>query len=249
MNEQTKTENTEKSGEVEEFVTDALRGPRQGVYGQLLAQLLVKANIISNPLLKNQAICEAAFYSKKKEKLDMDLIDICLPVSTSLINTEKNNISAQSNRDMIRCSWSFKQTEENFKKLIKPWQILDLEYYSIYTRYVNDEHPHFSPVCTYSYADDVEQWHKYKDEILEEVDAWFKKLSDSKVFYEETYALSRLSFAELVGEFEDWATVKLRPIQAILSEEVNPEIYRDILQMMTQKVNSENTQELKERNE
>jgi len=229
-------ESTEqKKGGFEAFVSTAMRTARRGIREQLMTQLLIRGNMSGSPLVKVQAICEAVGMSQKKDRIDMNLVECIFLVSTSLINTEKSNISAQHNPGLIRCSWSFKQTEENYKKCIKAWHVLELQHYPLDTAYVEDNYPDFSPVCNYSYSGDVDQWHKCKDEILEEVREWFKKTSDSKAFYEQTYALSRLSFSELKGEFEAWAIMQLRPIEAIVSEEITPEVYRDVLTALMQK--------------
>ena len=198
-----------------------------------MAQLLIKANITSEPLLKIQAITEVSYMSEKhKDQIDFALVECASQVSTSLMNTEKSNITPRSNPHLIRCSWSFKQTEENYKKYVEPWHLIDLTYYPLYTRFVYDHYPDFPPICNAFYLDDKQRWEETHDEILEKVDNWFKKLVKGKAFYQQTYALSRLSFADLKGEFECWATAQLRPIQALVAEEIDPEIYKDVVQLL-----------------
>lgn len=235
-NEENHEENQEQNGEekqYKDFISTALRKPRKGIRQQLMAQLLIKANITSDALLKVQSICEVSYMSEKhKDKIDMNLVEAASLVSTSLINTEKADISSKRNPSMIRCSWAFKQTEENYKKYIEPWHVIDLRHYSLYTKYVSDKYPDFPRDPVFYSSGEQEQWCEYRDKILEGVSNWFKKSSEAKGFYEQTYALSKLSFLDLKGEFENWAIAKLRPIQALVAEEIDQEIYKDVIQLL-----------------
>ncbi len=59
---------------LEKFTASSMRGMRKGIYQQLLASLLIKANKTDNPLTKIGCICEAAYLSRNKKALDMELI-------------------------------------------------------------------------------------------------------------------------------------------------------------------------------
>lgn len=184
--EQNQEQNKEEK-EYKEFISTALRKPRKGIRQQLMAQLLIKANITSEPLLKVQSICEVSYMAEKhKDQIDMNLVECASAVATSLINTEKSNISPKSNPNLIRCSWAFKQNEENYKKYVEPWHVVELRYYPLYTRYVYDKYPNFPISPVIYHLDDQERWNEDKEEIEEKVDNWFKKLSKGKAFYEQT---------------------------------------------------------------
>lgn len=214
------------------FASIATRTQRKGIREQLLAQLLVKGSILSDPLLKIEVLTEAAYLSKSQEKIDMAIVETCSVVCRSFINTEKDFHPPSYFPDLVRVSWAFASSKENWEKYIVPWQYLALIYFPLFTRYAEKNYSKV-PVSTegMSYVE-VEEWLRVREEINEKAKEWLEKLPDHRQFYEMTYAYSRFSFTSLKGEFAHWAMAKLRPIEAVIAEEVNPEIYRDILELM-----------------
>lgn len=210
----------------------ATRTQRKGIREQLLAQLLIKSNVLSDPLLKIESLTESAYLSKSQDKIDMAVVEACSVVCRSLLNTEKDYRAPSRHPTMIRVSWAFEETKENWEKYIKPWQRLSLSYYPLFTSYTQRKYAGFPLSSEGMRYDDVERWEENRDEITDEVRKWLKKLRADSQFYEETNALYKVSFTSLKGEFAHWAMTKLRPIEAVIAEEVNPEIYKDILELM-----------------
>ena len=52
-------------------------------------------------------------------------------------------------------------------------------------------------------------------------------------FFEKTSALSNKSFYSLRAEFEGWALPTMMEILTKITEEIDPEVYRDTLGLMT----------------
>lgn len=214
------------------FASTATRTQRKGINEQLLAQLLIQSNTRSDPMQKIEALTEAAYATKSKDKIDMNIIEACSVVCRSFINTEKDYRAPSRHPNMIRVSWAFEETRENWEKYIKPWQRLNLSYYPLLTSYVGKNYSSF-PVTTDGVRPiDIEKWEEGRDFIQKEVSKWLKKLSADKQFYEETDALYKVSFTSLKGEFAQWAMKNLRAVQMTIAEEINPEIYRDVLELM-----------------
>jgi hypothetical protein len=214
------------------FASVATRTQRKGIREQLLAQLLVKGSILSDPLLKIEALTEAAYLSKSQDKIDMATVETCSVVCRSFINTEKDFHAPSYLTDLVRVSWAFENTKENWEKHVKPWQHVALRYFPLSTTYTAKNYSRFPPRPDGMFDSDAEQWRRTNDEIYKRVGEWLDSLPDHRRFYEKTFACARLSFTSLKGEFAHWAMTKLRPIEVTLAEEVNPEIYRDILELM-----------------
>lgn len=225
------------------FASVATRTQRRGIREQLLTQLLIKSNVQSDPLLKIEALTEAAYLSKSADKLDLAVIETCSVVCRSFINTEKDFHAPAHRPDLVIVSWAFQSTKENWEKYIKPWQHLTLTYYPLLTSYAAHNYPGFPLNNDGMSWDETKRWLKESEELCKAVMEWHEKLPDHSQFYGYTHACSRISFTSLKGEFAQWALSKLRPIEAVLAEEVNPEIYRDILELMRKERPSKETME------
>lgn len=225
------------------FASVATRTQRKGIREQLLAQSLVKSHILSEPLLKIETLTEAAYLSKSQDKIDMATVETCSVVCRSFINTEQSYHAPSRHPNLVIVSWAFEETKENWEKYVKPWQHLSLSYYALFTSYTQQNYPNFPLSPEGMGYIDVETWTESRDVITGEVRKWLKKLPADSRFYEETNALYKVSFTSLKGEFAYWAMTKLRPFEAIIAEEVNPEIYRDILELMRKEKPSKETTE------
>ena len=202
------------------FASSALRGPRRGIYQNLLADLLYQAVKTSDPLTKIVKICEAAKMSTQKEQLDAELIDVCFTVSLGFINTDIKT------KQYVRIIWGFPKTEENFNKYILPWHKMDLRYYPTETFYSNDKYPK-------RYVDTGASIN-YRNKYLEEQEAITKKVGEElsnlpkhQGIFEASSALYHSSFLAMRNEFCRWALMQLLPIQAIISEEIDPNIWAE----------------------
>lgn len=231
-NQEQNTEPNQDGKDFKDFVSTALRKPRKGIRQQLMAQLLIKANITSEPLLKIQAICEVSYMSEKhKDKIDFALVECASLVSISLSNTLEHHSKQADPKYMVRVTWTFEETEDNWKKYIEPWQKIDLGFYALETAYRHHYHPWRETVYQRDRPQE-EEWIEYTEELRKEVAEKIRKMPKHRAFFERTGALSLQSFYALRGEFENWAIAKLRPIQASVAEEIDPEIYKDVIQLL-----------------
>ena len=229
--EQNQEQNKEEK-EYKDFISIALRKPRKGIRQQLMAQLLIKANITSEPLQKIQAICEVSYMSEKhKDKIDMNLVEAMSLVSISLSNTLEHHAKQTDPKYMVCVTWTFEETEANWKKYVEPWQKIKLGYYSLDTSYRKHHHPWRESVYPKS-GPEQEEWIEYTEELRKQIARIIRKMPKHKAFFEQTGALGLHSFYALRGEFENWAIAQLRPIQALVAEEVDPEVYKDVVQLL-----------------
>lgn len=217
------------------FVSEALRKPRHGIYQQLLAQLLISANNAIEPWKKIQKICDAAYLTKtheaeepdKKEaksKIDFNLVDNIATINTSFIQTIVRRDSC------IRVAWNFLDTKENWKRYIEPWQHVNLNFIVLRTSYAHEHTTYdFSWKATNKPLNEREQdEYNLEKEMLEQI----RDLPLEEKFFVVTSALSENSFQALKGEFYVYALKILLPIQAIISEEIDPLIWKELLSLM-----------------
>ena len=199
------------SKELEAFTSSSLRGKKRGIYEQLLASLLAKVVKTDDPLTKIQAICEAAYTCRIKDKLNMKLVDVCYDVCVSFRNSKKQRRQGAS---YVSVSWSFENIEENYEQYIKPW-------YKQSGVYI----PWFTPLAKSLYPEETEYHPKYGRVIHEEI----QKLPSHELFFLKTTALVPQSFYALQGGFTNWSLKQLLDIQAILSDEIDPKVWSEAL--------------------
>jgi hypothetical protein len=165
------------SKELEAFTSSSLRGQKRGIYQQLLASLLVKTVKTNDPLEKIQALCEAAFTCRIKDKLDMNLVDVCFSVCQSFINSKTTQRYGHS---FVNVSWSFNLSkEENFKRYVAPWKKQKYMCFGWFTSFANKV-----------LRDDAEYSQANLDHIFNEL----KKLDEYERFYYASQALTESSF-------------------------------------------------------
>jgi hypothetical protein len=220
------TEETESTKtEFDKFASAAMRGPRKNTYMQLLSGLLLKANQNSEPLKKIQTICEAAYLSRQKDKLDMQIIEVSYTLAVILAKVEiPRNPDAT-----IHIPWSFVRTEESWKKYVAPWQNINLTYWAYHTELRHKkyhEQPNFDP-----FASPEGIWER-KMEAAEAIREEIEKMSDCDRFFQVTSALTLQSFYALKSEFENWALTKLLAIQSLIADQVDPKVFSEVLGLM-----------------
>lgn len=120
--------------ELDKFTATTLRGPKRGVYEQLLAAKLISANR-SKPLQRIRYISEAAWFAKEKaENLGMELVETLYKVSVALDSVERDK--HWDNRYtyfmLYPVPWPFEKTQENFERYVKPWLKSFPNYYSAF---------------------------------------------------------------------------------------------------------------------
>ena len=226
----------EQGSQLDRFASASLRGPKRGIYQQLLALLLIKANRSNDYLIKISCICEAALMSRKKEKLNMDMIDVIYAIAKSFSASEAQPTSSSwlhpnSMIDLVEMAWTFPKTEENYKKFISPWWSTPLRYYPYHTDFRIRNYPLKNRI-TFDYGAYSTYYNRqaeYLEKLKKVVRLEIAELPEWQNFFEKTSALSKKSFHVLQGEFSGWALKQLLETQAIISEEVDPEIYAETL--------------------
>ena len=217
------------SEDLEKFTTSSLRGSK-GIYQQLQASALAKSVQSNDKLVKTASICEAAMGSKNKDKLDMNLIDVCWIVSDSFSNTHPEDKKPH----IMRVAWDFPLNEENWRKYIEPWQRIRLSYYPLDTPYSYINHPQKPRYPTESalwwrvneeknrYLDDLDELQEYISKKIEE-------MPEHERFYQKSASLSYRSFQRIQSEFTTWALKQLLDVRKELASEIDPKVWREAL--------------------
>jgi hypothetical protein len=231
MTEEGQSENTG----LDKFANAALRGPRKGVYEQLLSGLLIKANQNSDPLMKIQAICEAANLTNEKSQLNMDFVDVAFTVSRAFLNTEV--ISEKGKAEHVDIPWPFPLTEENFNKYVKPWFTVTCSYYPFLTALRREKYPTHPCFNTFDYNAKYE-WER-SEEIRQEIHDEILKMPRHESFFIQTSVLCKHSFTALKGNFAQWALPQALTIQTELAKQVHGKVYSEVFRMMFGKEKTE----------
>jgi hypothetical protein len=218
----------EEDKSLTDFVSKALRGPKAGAYQQLLSQKLVKSIQTGEALPKITSICEAAMISRNKEKLDMAHIERVYKVTQSLTNAQSNK-----ENEAVIIPWSFPETEENYKEYIAAWNRIKGSYYPLLARY-GRRNSRLEPSFSHSYTESDRRESYYATESeRKRINDEISHLSEWEGFFEKTSAFSKESFYSLRAEFEGWALPTMMKILTKITEEIDPEVYRDTLGLMT----------------
>lgn len=124
-NKQNETKNGTIENEQEELgqiASQALRGPKFGVFEQLICQHLVQATVTSDSLLKIHFITDAALMldaeKVKSLKIDAKKLEIVKAVCEAL---RKRSIQDREGISLFSVRFGFEITEENFTKFIDPF--------------------------------------------------------------------------------------------------------------------------------
>lgn len=229
-----KPEETSEKG-LGDFVSVSMRGPKRGIYEQLLAQLLIKSNRTNYDLIKIISLCEAALMSRQKDKLDMNHVGVCYAVSRSFLNTKPD----PNMKDVVRVAWSFPKIEENWEKYIDPWHRATVPYYPLETRHRKKNYPH-----KWRYSNYTSPWEArvkaneyldYKDGLTKKVYEEMGELPIYDQFFQTTGALSTEGYQILEGEFAGWALRQLSEIKAQIAQEISPQVWREALGVFGEK--------------
>jgi len=223
----------DEQSDFDRFAEQALRGPRKGVYEHVIAGLLVKANVSNDCLMKIRTLCEAAISVKNKEKLNMDVVEVAFTVSSVFLKVEL--IQNKPEQYWVSIPWSFKLTEENWRKYIVPWHMIDLHYFPYHTNLRKSKYPEV-PIfdrfgCLERYYD-AQELYETKTKVTNLIHEAVSNLPEHEKFFEMTSALSRQSFFALKTEFENWAISQLLTVQNTIAEQINPNIYSEVFKSM-----------------
>jgi len=132
QNEETQGSEIEEGQKLAETVTSAIRGPKYGIFEQLICQRLIQATVTTDPLRNVQLIAETVLMidpeMQKKLELDMAKTEIVKLVCDALQHRTTINLIDRL-RPLVTVKWGFPKTEENFKKFVEPWNNTGHSYY------------------------------------------------------------------------------------------------------------------------
>lgn len=239
-------ENEKEKTEFDKFASAAMRGPRKTAYENSLSVLVVKVNQTPDRLQKVLITCEAAFFTVKKEKIDMDLVKKCNLIASSFVNVHKSTYSKTSG--MIFIPWAFDQTEENWQTLIEPWQKIDLRFFVLHTDF-GQKNYHFNYEAPAWSSDELNAKLAKERRTREEAFTEFRTLPKYEQFYQKTGALFEGSFYALTAEFENWALARLLPVLSNITAQINASTYSDVFKTMTGQTPIEEKTEVEARSE
>lgn len=229
---ETKPENEatqDEEGNFAQFVTSAMRAPRQGIYEHLLSQFMAQAVLVTDPLKRIKLVCEAALMVPERDRenlaIDYEKIEVLYAIANSLLNQAVR--SDQLARDaVVSIPWGFIPNEENFKKYVAPWYNVHLiEYWApllkhcVKLRYDSYGFPHVVSIS--------------------EEPAWF-------FFYDVSICLTITAYNRLKNAFAAWAIPTVQAYLAELTQIVSPSLYAEILGLTTRGKKASYAEKVKE---
>jgi hypothetical protein len=236
-NEETNEQESEEQ-QLGDAASLALRGPRRGSYQQILISNLIKATRTDDLLKKVFNICMAAIAFKQKDKLDMQLVDVCSRVCDSLINT-----IAEKNQPVV-VAWNFPQTEKNWEKYILPWQRTTLSFYPLLTYHGKRNYPRrYTENNPFEGVEALNKRLNEHEETIRQANWEINRLPIHASFFESTSALSLTSFNVLKSEFACWAIVKLAETQALITKEIDPALFKEMFSLAVKREEGEGENE------
>jgi hypothetical protein len=135
QNEETQKSEIEDAQKLAETVTSAIRGPRYGIFEQLICQRLIQATVTTDPLRNVQLIAETVLMidpeMQKTLKLDMAKTEIVKLVCDALQHRTITNLK-DTLKPLVTVKWGFPLTEESFKKFIEPWTNASFQHFPAY---------------------------------------------------------------------------------------------------------------------
>jgi len=229
MTEENEDKNLKEKTDLDKFEAIASRGPRKDVYEYQQGTLIKKATTTNDPLIKIMTIGEAAFSSKKSDKLDLSLVERLFSVAQDFSDATP----ATNKKHIMRIDWSFEQTKENYESHIKPWQKTNVGFYALETHYRYKNYP---PKLRYN--TESAMWWKVNEEqnrVLDELDELktyitnkIREMPEHEKFFEISYALSVNGFRKLKAEFTRWALKQLSETRNKLLKEISPDVWKDL---------------------
>jgi len=209
-----KQEKQDEKGKFAEFVSSAIRAPRQGVYEHLLSQFLASAVVVSDPLKRIRIVAEAAMMVPEQERqdlaIDYETVDSLNQVRIALQNRMIQRdywIKHSPPFELVSISWGFPRTKENYEKYIAPWDHTVI-YYS-------------PPV--------VIMMHRHADAEAFKRQPWWKR------FFDVSVCLPLNSYLTLKNQYVAYAIPKVQLMLAELTRLVQPSLYANILGLYTKK--------------
>ena len=180
----------------------------------------------------------------------MKLVQGCYLVAQSFKSTEIRTIPQtflhhKQMIDVVRMTWVFPETEENFNDFIALWHGVGLSYYAYHTHWRYKKYP-ISDRLGGTVFGNLE-WQEYYnrtaafiEDLADKVEKDLDELPEWQRFYEIASALGKRNFYVLQGEFTGWALPKLLETQAALSDEIDPKIWSETLSAVSKSEQKEN---------
>jgi len=262
-NKQNETENGATENEQEELgqiASQALRGPKFGVFEQLICQHLVQATVTSHSLLKIHFITDAALMldAEKVKSLDIDTekLEVVKAVCDALRN---KTVTQKGELHQFSVKFGFEHTEENYNKFIMPFwgkaERSDLYHFPHFihegfgTRVIRFHCPNCHSVvgdslqgktgyngdyCVFCGQNLTPQYTPVNARPGPYTTIAHRKGSDVPYwyyFFEVCRVLSRVGYSQLLNAFLKWAMPYTMELMRKLTQAVRPEIYNQIAAM------------------
>ena len=262
------TENTQVGNETEteevnltKYVGGALRGPKFGIFEQLLCQNLVTATMTTDSLRKVQLITEAALMldPEKQKSLGMDAEKALLiySVCTALQHKISTKLR-QYHRPMVSVKFGFNPTQDNFKKFIEPWHREgSLRYYADFmskslgkvykvfycagcSNAISDHEKGNYGItedhtCKFCGANlEVNAWDNPQPFILGHKFVKDESVQEFEVFFSTCFCLAEDGYVALENSFLEWCMPVILETMRKLTEAVRPEVYTEIARMFAE---------------
>lgn len=211
------------------FVTKAVRGPKKGVFEQLLAQHLA-ASVTAAPSRKIQLVCEACLLLdlEQREELEISLDEVKTIYAVALSFRSAITFEKQHK---VQVAWNFPQTKENYDQYVKPW--LENDDFDFWFTYEKERWGSF--LSGPKIKTDLPGWISELIDQLEngklseqELD---KKHGYSLFFWVSSHRLTSHGYRDLLGQFIRWALPTTQSWFAKLTKLVSPSLYHDILKL------------------
>ena len=228
-NNKNEDKNIEEKSALDRFESLSRRGPKKNIYEHTQGSLIVKATTTNNPLTKIMAIGEAAFNSKKSDKLDLSLVERLYSVAQSFNDTTPD----LGKKYLMRINWCFPQTKENFETHIQPWHRIRVYFYALETHYRYKNYPlkeryNTKSAMWWRVNEELNKHLDELDELSDYISKTLKEMPEHEKFYEISYALSINSFRKLQAEFTRWALKQLSETRNKLLDEISPDVWKDL---------------------
>lgn len=239
-------------------VNEATRGPRFGIFEQVLCTHIYLAANTPEPLKKIQHIADAALMldSEKQKTLNIDAekISVIKAVCTALSHAVKTNLQHKL-KSLVSIRFGFTPNEENFKKYIEPWNIDGLNYYPEWMPHKLGKtyQVYLCAACRNEIANGLEgQTHIVKSgyntkacEYCEaELDKYGyspyiigyrilkgKKVSNAEFQFGVFSALSEDGYVTAINCFLQWSEAFILETMRKLTEAIKPEIYNEVVKL------------------
>jgi phage FluMu protein Com len=257
-----KQEEIEKGNEKDfiDFVSSAIRAPRQGAYEHILSQFLAQAVICTDPLKRIKVVTEAALMipgsERKNLAIDYGKVEIFRSITTALLNrvTRYSGDPDKNPIEMVSCSWGFLESEENFDKFISPWfnyQLYYLPEFIVDHKEQTDRMAYCCRRCGQFLAEEKisnspklpRRCPRCNASVRSSLSSFERPLKIRRqrivenpfwsFFFEASHCLELEGYNAMVNNFADWAIPQVQLFLAELTRVVSPSLYSEILGLYT----------------